>query len=83
MATKTKATRVFQAPEIAAQPSPDPALVDIPTAAAMLSTTVFAVRELLRKGKIKYVVIGHKWLVSPQALHEFIRNNEGYFGKAS
>jgi excisionase family DNA binding protein len=83
MAIKTLATPVSQAAEIAAHPIPDPALVDIPTAAAMLSTTVFAVRELLRKGKIKYVVIGHKWLVSPQALQEFIQNNEGYFGKAS
>ena len=82
MATKTKATRAFQSAEIAGQPSPDPALLDIPAAAQMLGTTIFAVRELLRKGKIKYVTIGHKWLVSPQAIQEFIRNNEGYFGKA-
>jgi hypothetical protein len=51
-------------------------LLDIPTAAAKMSTTIFAVRELMRSGKLKFVVIGHKWLVSPGAIQEFIRANE-------
>jgi len=54
----------------------DQYLHDIPTAAAKMSTTIFAVRELMRSGKLKFVVIGHKWLVSPAAIQEFIRANE-------
>lgn len=59
-------------------PSNDLYLMDIPTAALRLSTTVFAVRRLCRTGKIKFVVIGHGWLISPEALQEFIRKTEAY-----
>lgn len=59
-------------------PSNDLYLMDIPTAARRLSTTVFAVRRLCRTGKIKYLVIGHAFLISPQALQEFIRKTETY-----
>ena len=51
-------------------------LYDIPTAARRMSTTVFAVRELCRSGKLKYVQIGHKWLISPAAIQAFIRAAE-------
>lgn len=51
-------------------------LMDIPTAAARMSTTVFAVRELCRSGQLKFVPIGHKWLISPGAIQEFIRTQE-------
>ncbi len=51
-------------------------LMDIPTAAARMSTTVFAVRELCRSGQLKYVPIGHKWLISPGAIQDFIRKQE-------
>jgi hypothetical protein len=51
-------------------------LMDIPTAARLLSTTVFAVRELCRSGELVYVAIGHKWLLSPNAIRSFIRNRE-------
>lgn len=54
-------------------------LMDIPTAARKLSTTVFAVRQLLRDGEIAYVVIGHKWLLSPGAIQDFIRRKEQDF----
>lgn len=64
-------------------PSNDLYLMDIPTAARLLSTTVFAVRRLLRTGKIKFVVIGHGWLISPEALQEFIRKTETYIAKES
>lgn len=50
--------------------------MDIPTAAARLSTTVFAVRELMRSGELVKVEIGHKWLVSPVALKAFIQKRE-------
>jgi excisionase family DNA binding protein len=53
-------------------------LIDIPTAARRMSTTVFAVRELLRSGQIKYLVIGHKWLISPKAIQEFIEKSQTY-----
>ena len=68
-------------PAAVATPAPavhpnDQYLHDIPTAAAKMSTTIFAVRELCRSGKLKFVAIGHKWLISPQAIQEFIRSNE-------
>ncbi len=51
-------------------------LMDIPTAAQRLSTTVFAVRELMRSGELVKVEIGHKWLVSPEAIRNFIHKRE-------
>ncbi len=51
-------------------------LMSIPTAALRMSTTVFAVRELCRSGQLKYVPIGHKWLISPGAIQDFIRSKE-------
>jgi hypothetical protein len=51
-------------------------LMDIPTAALRMSTTVFAIRELCRSGQLKYVPIGHKWLISPGAIQDFIRKQE-------
>ena len=51
-------------------------LMDIPTAASRMSTTVFAVRTLCRDGELKYVPIGHKWLISPGAIQDFIRRKE-------
>jgi len=51
-------------------------LMDIPTAAQRMSTTVFAVRELMRSGELIKVEIGHKWLVSPSAIQDFIRRKE-------
>ncbi len=51
-------------------------LMDIPTAALRMSTTVFAVRELCRSGQLKFVPIGHKWLISPGAIQQFIREQE-------
>jgi len=50
--------------------------MDIPTVALRMSTTVFAVRELCRSGQLKYVPIGHKWLISPGAIQQFIRERE-------
>jgi hypothetical protein len=51
-------------------------LLDIPTVAARMSTAIFAIRELCRSGKLKFVTIGHKWLISPAAIQEFIRNEQ-------
>ena len=51
-------------------------LIDIPTAAKLMSMTVFAVRELCRSRELSYVVIGHKWLLSPDAIRAFIRKRE-------
>jgi excisionase family DNA binding protein len=54
-------------------------LVGIPEAARRMSTTVFAVRELCRSGKLKFVPIGHKWLISPRAIQEFIDKSQRYY----
>lgn len=51
-------------------------LMGIPTAALMMSTTVFAVRELCRSGQLKFIPIGHKWLISPGAIQKFIQKME-------
>lgn len=51
-------------------------LFTIPEVASKMSTTVFAVRELCRSGELKYVPIGHAWLISPRAIQEFIRRKE-------
>jgi excisionase family DNA binding protein len=57
-------------------------LVDIPEAARRLSTTVFAVRGLIRSNKLKFISVGHKQLISPAAIQEFIAANETYYGAA-
>jgi hypothetical protein len=51
-------------------------LMDIPTVALRMSTTVFAVRELCRSGQLKFVPVGHKWLISPGAIQAFIDRKE-------
>jgi hypothetical protein len=43
-------------------------LYTIPETAVRMSTTVFAIRELCRSGELKYVPIGHAWLISPGAI---------------
>jgi len=56
-------------------------LIDIPMAARRLSTTVFAVREIIRSGKLKYIPIGHKMLISPKAIENYIAESEIYYGE--
>jgi hypothetical protein len=52
-------------------------LFPIPEAAVLMSTTIFAVREACRSGRLKYVdSLGHGWLISPAAMQEFIRAAE-------
>jgi hypothetical protein len=46
--------------------------MDIPTAARLLSTTVFAVGKIVPLDELVYVAIGHKWLLSPDAVRAFI-----------
>jgi hypothetical protein len=54
-------------------------LLEIPQAAVLLSTTTFAVCELCRSGELVYVTIGHKWLISPDAIRAFIKKREQEF----
>jgi|HubBroStandDraft_1064217.scaffolds.fasta_scaffold54291_2 excisionase family DNA binding protein len=51
-------------------------LYDIPTAARLLSTNVWAVRKLIHDGKLKFVPLGKAFLISPEAIREFIRKRE-------
>jgi hypothetical protein len=60
-------------------PSDSLYLLDIPTTARKLSTTIFAVRELIRSNKLKFIAVGHKQLISPSAIQAFIADNEGYY----
>jgi len=59
-----------------------PLLHDISTTAKLMSTTTFAVRQLCRAGQLKYVRIGHRWLISPQAIQRFISQAENTGGAA-
>ena len=54
-------------------------LMDIPTCARRLSTTVFAVRALIRSNKLKFISVGHKMLISPAAIQNFIKSSENYY----
>jgi excisionase family DNA binding protein len=66
--------------ELASVPSslaPTPAfLYDIKTTATLMSTTCWAVRELCRSGRLKFVRVGHRWLVSTSAIQDFIKRAE-------
>ncbi len=57
-------------------PPPSRFLHDIPTAAELMSTTTWAVRELCRSGRLKHVRIGHRWLISTHAIERFIEQAE-------
>jgi hypothetical protein len=58
-------------------PSVDPHkfLYDLPTTAHLLSTNIWAVRALIAQGKLKYVKVGHAFLISPEYIREFIEKN--------
>jgi excisionase family DNA binding protein len=53
-----------------------PLLHDIPTTAKLMSTTCWAVRELCRAGRLKFVRVGHRWLISTEAIRTFIQEAE-------
>lgn len=56
-------------------------LITIPEAARRLSTTVWAVRELLWSKKIPYVKIGRRFLIDPVDLMTFIKSEKVTFIK--
>lgn len=51
-------------------------LVDIPAAARLLSTTVWAIRELLWSKQVRFVRIGRKHLIDPADLRAFIEKQK-------
>lgn len=61
-------------------PSPEltPAAIlhDIPTTARIMSTTTWAIRALCRSGQLTHIKIGHRWLVSTEAIRKFIAQAE-------
>ena len=57
--------------------APAPLLVDIPTAAKMLSTTVWQIRQLCWDKKLQYIKLGRKWLFTPASLEAFVRKQAG------
>jgi excisionase family DNA binding protein len=64
--TKSVATSSF-APVV-------PLLVPIKTAAQMLGTTVWSVRELLWAKKIPHVQIGRRFLIDPADLQAYVEH---------
>lgn len=58
--------------KIVATASPAPLLVDIPTAARMLSTTIWQIRELGWAKKIPYIKLGKRWLFRPADLEIYV-----------
>jgi hypothetical protein len=53
-----------------------PLLHNIPTTAKLMSTTCWAVHELCRAGRLKFVRVGHRWLISTEAIRTFIQDAE-------
>ncbi len=61
-----------------AAPAPQSALlVDIRTAAGLLSATVWAVRQLLWGKKLPFIKIGRRFLIDPEDLRQFIAKQKG------
>ena len=54
----------------------DKYLHGIPEAAALLSSSEYQVREWCRLGKLKCVLSGNGWVISPGAIAAFIEANE-------
>src|SRR3984957_19904506 len=64
-------------PAISSSVAPIPAFLhDIQTTAKLMSTTTFAIRELCRAGKLRFVRVGHRWLISTEAIQKFIHDAE-------
>lgn len=58
-----------------ASPTPEvrPLLVDLKTAARMLGTTLWAIRELLWANEIPHVQIGRRFLIDPADLQAYVQ----------
>jgi excisionase family DNA binding protein len=57
--------------------APAPLLVDIPTAAKMLSTTVWQIRELVWAKKLPVIKLGRRFLFRPADLVAFANKLAG------
>lgn len=66
--TKQKTTAASVVPASAA---PERLLVDIPTAAKMLSTTTWQVRSLHWSRRLRFVKLGKKFVVSVEKVRAF------------
>jgi hypothetical protein len=55
-------------------------LYDLPTAARLMATNQWAVRALIKNGDLEYVPVGHAYLISPDAILEFITKQEPIHG---
>ena len=64
--------RKFPTPQEQSAPTPK-FLFDIPEAAESMCTTIFAIRQLCRSGMLRYAEIGHKFLISHDAIQDCIR----------
>jgi excisionase family DNA binding protein len=72
MARRSPSVHITPA-EIAQPPA---MLHDIATAAKIMSTTPWAIRQLCRAKKLPFVRIGHRWLISTDAIRSFIAKAE-------
>jgi hypothetical protein len=54
----------------------EPILVDIPTAARMLSTTLWAIRRLIWAKQIVPIKIGKKFLIDPADLRTYVQRQK-------
>jgi hypothetical protein len=73
---------IQQQPEVSSLAPIAPLLHDIPTTAKLMSATCWAVRELCRSGRLKFVRIGHRSLVSTKAIQDYISSNETYHNRS-
>jgi hypothetical protein len=73
MKKKSTSVRIVSDPCLQSGSSPTPLLLDIPSAAIALSSTIWSVRSLLWAKKIPHIKIGRKFLIDPADLREFIQ----------
>jgi excisionase family DNA binding protein len=55
-----------------ARPQSEPILLTIPASAQVLSTTTWAIRELLWSKKIPHIKLGKRFLIDPADLRAFV-----------
>lgn len=57
-------------------PQPEPLLIDVPTAAKLISSTKAVVRRLIRTGQLPFVPWGKKHLIAPEDLRAVISRSK-------
>jgi excisionase family DNA binding protein len=63
-------------PTAVTAPSSEPLLIDIRSAATLISSPVSTIRRLIKSGHLHYVPWGKKFLIDPQDIRNLIKQNK-------